>query len=56
MSRIVLITVIDEETGKLVTSHGYDEDTFKSVITSQDHPTSLGAYYDGDIGEWVIPE
>jgi len=56
MSRIILITVIDEETGKLVTSHGINEDTYQSVITSQDHPALLGAYYDGDIGEWTIPD
>jgi len=56
MSRIVLVTVIDEETGKLVTSHGYNENTFENIITSQDHPSILGGYFDGDIGEWVIPD
>lgn len=56
MSRIILIVVKDEETGMLVTSHGYNEDTFSTIITSQDHPKTLGAHFDRDIGEWVIPD
>jgi hypothetical protein len=54
MSRIILITVIDNETNKLVISHGYNEDTYKAVILPQEHPSMLGAYYDDSIGEWVI--
>ena len=56
MSRLIVIAEIDDETGKLVTSHGYNEDTFEHVVLPVDHPSLLGAYFDGDIGEWVIPD
>lgn len=44
------------KTGKteFVASHGYDTETGKTVIVSNDHPRVLGAVFDTKIGEWVI--
>lgn len=40
---------------EFVVSHGID-DNGKLVILPQEHPESLGAKYDADIGEYVIKE
>lgn len=64
MSRIVLVTgyfavydhrgvKIREEFG---TSHGIDEDTGRTVITSGEHPAVLGAKFDPELQEWVLEE
>lgn len=57
---IILIVVEDkdEQTGviSLIVSHGYDTDTDKNIIMSQQHPRSLGGIFDMTIGEWVLPE
>ncbi len=55
---IMLITLWErnKKTGRteLVTSHGVDVDTGRTIITSCDHPEKLGGRYDGEVGEWVI--
>lgn len=62
---IVCITgtfpVCDNEghtTGKteFVVSHGYNTETDKKVILPNEHPRSLGAVFDNQIGEWVLQE
>jgi hypothetical protein len=41
--------------GEFVVSHGINMDTGRDVIIENVHPNTIpGAYYDGDIGEWMI--
>jgi hypothetical protein len=66
MARIILITgdfpIYDSrgvDTGRkeFVVSHGVNEDTGQNVILPNEKPSSFGgAYYDGEIGEWVLPD
>ena len=66
MARIILITGhfpiydsrgVDTSRKEFVVSHGINEDTGQNVILPQDRPSTFpGAYYDGDIGEWVLPD
>jgi hypothetical protein len=41
---------------EFVVSHGVDERTGRTVILPAEHPSKLGARFDMDIGEWVLPE
>ena len=64
MGRVILITgdfqkydsygnpIIGET--EFVVSHGVDEDTGKIVIVQAEHPRTLGAKFDCEIGEWVL--
>lgn len=65
MNRVILVTgdfpkydrfgIYTGET-EFVVSHGINEDTGESVILPNDPPRTFpGAYYNGDIGEWVLP-
>lgn len=66
MSRIICIAKsfpkvyhgTDIPTGEteLLTDYAFDEDTGKVVIVPPEHPRTLGAVFDHEIGEWVIPE
>jgi hypothetical protein len=57
---IIVITVKEknQRTGqeKLVVSHGIDEYTGKSVILPCEPPERIGAKFDQEIGEYVLPE
>ncbi|GAB0154423.1 hypothetical protein [Marinobacterium sp. BA1] len=56
---ITLITMYEKnpKTGKdeLIVSHGLD-DFMRVVILPTEHPASLGAVFDDDIREWILPE
>ena len=39
---------------EFVASHGVDSITLENVIVPQEHPESLGAKFDRNIGEWVL--
>ena len=41
---------------KLRVSHGINLDTDKVIITSNEHPESMGAVFDPELMEWVIYE
>lgn len=60
MGRIIVITCFINENDpwkrKLVASHGVDEDTGRSVCLPSESPSSLGATFDPEVGEWVLPE
>lgn len=66
MARIVLITgdfpIYDRngvDTGRkeFVVSHGINEDTGQAVILPNQRPSQFGgAYFDQEIGEWVLPD
>lgn len=36
-------------------SHGIDEETGEHVVLPWEHPRNLGATYDPEIREWVLP-
>lgn len=59
MARIIVVTCFEtsgyNKAKKLVASHGVDEDSGKSVCLPGEHPSLLGASFDPEIGEWVIP-
>lgn len=60
MAKILLITVQErnKDTGKIETlvSHGINTETGRTVITSNEPPRQMGAYFDRDAGEWMIDE
>jgi hypothetical protein len=56
---ITLITMYEKNrsTGKdeLIVSHGLDEE-MRVVILPTEHPASLGAVFDEEMREWILPE
>jgi hypothetical protein len=66
MSKIILVTGFFQKYGRdgqelvgqteFLTSHGIDVDTGKTVIVQSEHPKSLGAKFDYEIGEWVLED
>lgn len=58
---IVVITVSEPDLFNrrrhtLVASHGIDLHTGKSVVLPCEPPETLGAKFDPEMGEWVIPD
>lgn len=65
MGRIICITghfpIYDRngfDTGdtEFVVSHGVDEETGKTIVLTNVHPSLIGAKWDKDLGEYVIKE
>lgn len=58
MPQAILITMQEQDpkTGaqRLVASHGVDLDTGRAFVVPQDHPSTLGARWDSDLGEFVL--
>jgi hypothetical protein len=56
---IILITHLetDERTGskKIIVSHGIDESTGKSICLPPESPQNLGAHFNQEAQEWVLP-
>lgn len=56
---IIVITVkeINENTGRehLIVSHGIDKVTGKAVILPCETPAEIGAVFNTDLGEYVLP-
>lgn len=52
----MIIVICVKEEGKLIVSHGINEQTMRDVILPQVHPRDLGASFSHEMGEWVINE
>jgi hypothetical protein len=54
---VIVQTEHNKKTGHMeqVVSHGIDPDTGKTIILPQESPEKIGAAFDHNIGEWVIP-
>ena len=57
---IIVITAKErnKRTGveEIIASHGVDERTGRTVILPQERPEQLGARFDDEIGEYVLPD
>lgn len=40
---------------EFLVSHGVDSETDENIILPFQHPEEIGAKYNYDIGEWVLP-
>jgi hypothetical protein len=60
MARIALITYRKENprTGHIeeLVSHGINLATDRMVITSNDRPADMDAFFDNEVGEWILDE
>jgi hypothetical protein len=54
---VIVHTEHNEKTGRMeqVVSHGIDPDTGKTIVLPQDSPEKIGAVFDHNTGEWLIP-
>jgi hypothetical protein len=60
MARYALITYREENprTGRIeeLVSHGINLATDRMLITSNDRPEDMGAFFDNEVGEWILDE
>jgi len=51
---IIVITYMDEKTKTRLVSHGVDAETLENIILPQVSPKEVNAFFDYEIGEYVI--
>ncbi len=58
MILLITTTEFDKNVGAKtpIVSHGIDEETGKSVVLPCVHPADLGAVYDKERREWILPD
>lgn len=53
---VIVVKERNEKTGRIeeIVSHGIDFATDRNIVLPQESPSSVGARFDPDIGEYVI--